>query len=48
MWKNGNICKTVGGNENGAAEMGNSMENPQKIKIELPGDLSTHFWVFLS
>lgn len=38
MWRKGNPCALWVGMQNGAAAKENSMEAPQKIKIELPHD----------
>ena len=36
MWKNGNPLALLVGMQTGAATLKNSMEVPQKVKIELP------------
>ena len=38
MWKNGNSLTLLVGMQTGAATLENSMEVPQKLKIELPYD----------
>ena len=38
MWRNWNPCTLWVGMQNGAASVENSMEVPQKLKIELPYD----------
>ena len=38
MWRKENACALLVGMESGAATVENSMEVPQKLKIELPYD----------
>ena len=38
MWRNGNPLALLVGMQTGAATLENSMEVPQKLKIELPYD----------
>ena len=39
MWRNWQPCVLLGGMQNGTATMENSVEVPQKLKIELTYDL---------
>ena len=44
MWRKGNPSALLVAMYIGAATMGNSIEVPQKLKIELPYDLAIPFW----
>ena len=43
MWRNWNPCTLWVGMQNGAASVENSMEVPQKLKMELPYDPTIPF-----
>ena len=41
VWRKGNPCSLLVGVQIGVATVENSLENPQKLKIELPYDLAS-------
>ena len=47
MWKKGNPCALWLEMQITTSIMENSMEIPQKLKIELPYDPEIHFWVYI-
>ena len=45
MWRNGNPLALLVGMKTGAATLENSVEVPQKLKIDLPYDPALHYLV---
>ena len=47
MWRQGNLGVLLVGLQTGAATVENSMECPQKLKMEWPFDLVISLWEYI-